>query len=454
MFALLLAAGCNSEPTEDLRNGIDQILATPSQLFLEVGETKTVEVTAVDEQGNPLTFAYEVTSTGAGITVRRDSTFLPIWVDDTTLQVPPQGERFRFIVEGTAYTSTSFTVSAGGEELVIPVQVIPQSGIEATFSNPTPALGEVVTITAPAGTRFSPTSVVTAPGDVQPFLVSVAADGSSLDVILPPNLTEAQLTISDVVADAAPDVPFAPTTTATITTPAVTAWTGTVSNPTPAANEEVTVTLTDATLAADASLILGAGNPTITNLTPTAVSFIPAPGSTGLLVINGVVLNALPQIPLNLPAAETDTITVGPVAAIGGTEDPGTAPTLITPGVGFSSVLFDQPDYANFVDHYYKLVVTQAGVYTVTMNWDIGADIDMFLCNEDLNFAECDFQAATGAHPEVGVYALDPGTYYIIGDDYAGDAAGTTLQINVDHAAPAPPAVVAAKAKATSVKRK
>ena len=465
VLALLVAAGCSGDSFEPLQGSIDRIVATPSQLFLEIGQTKTVEVGAVDDAGDPLTFAYEVTNVGAGIAVRRDSTFLPIYIDDTTLAVPPQGERFRFVVRGTAYTSTSFTVSAGGVSLVIPVQVIPQSTLEADISNQNPVLGEVVTITAPAGTRFSATSEVTQPdaGGAQPFLVSVAADGSSLDILLPPNLVDARLTISDVTTDAAPTVTFAPTTALGVTTPSVPTFTGTTSNLTPDVNEAITVTLSGSTFDPATTLLLGAGEPTITDLTATTVTFIPAPGTTALLVVNGVVLDELPEIPLSLPAPATDTISVSPdIPTTPGTDDPSTAPSLVVPGVDRSSVLFDKPpfDGATLFDAYYKLVITQDGVYTITLNWDIGADVDLFLCPEaGVDTFDCDFQAATGAHPEIGEYALAPGTYFVVADDFCGAvgcgaATGTTLQINVDHAAPAAPVVAAAKAKSAAAVRK
>ena len=131
LFALLAVVGCNSEPTEDLRGEPSQLVATPSQLFLEVGQTKEVIVGAVDQQGNPLDFNNEVTATGTGISVRRDSSFLPIFVNDSTLQAPATAARFKFLVTGSAYTSTSFTVSAGGLERQIPVQVVPQQGFAA-----------------------------------------------------------------------------------------------------------------------------------------------------------------------------------------------------------------------------------------------------------------------------------------------------------------------------------
>lgn len=461
VFALLLAAACSDDSFENLQGELDRLVAEPSQLFLQVGETKTVEVSGVDEQGNPLTFAFEVTNEGNGaIDVRRDSTFLPIYVDDTTLAVPAEGERFRFIVEGLSYSATSFTVSAGGQTIDIPVQVIPQTTLEAGISNQTPGLAEVVTITAPAGTHFSPTSVVTQPDPTgaQPFIVSIAADGSSLDVLLPPNLVDAQLTITDVASDAAPTVTFAPTTALGVTTTEIPNFTGTTSNLTPAVNEPVTVTLTGATFDPGATLILGATPPTITDLTATTVTFIPNPGTTALLNVNGIVLDALPQIPVTLPAPITDTITVSAeVPTIAGTDDPGTAPTLITPVVDRSSVLFDKPpfDGAAVFDVFYELVITETGLYTLTLNWDVGSDIDLFLCPAPGAITgACNFDAATGNHPEILETELAPGTYYLVADDFGADAVGTTLQINVDHAAPEAPAVRAAKANSVAAARK
>jgi hypothetical protein len=150
------------------------------------------------------------------------------------------------------------------------------------------------------------------------------------------------------------------------------------------------------------------------------------------------------------------------VPTIAGTETFGTAPSLITPIEGGSSLLFDKPAYDNAsrIDAYYELTVTQAGVYDVTVNWDIGTDIDLFLCPAaGVATFDCDFQAATGAHPEHGVYELTPGIYYVVVEDFGvftppstatPDAAGTTLQINVDHA---PPAAPAALTRASSVRR-
>jgi hypothetical protein len=244
LFALLVLAGCSSEPTDDLRNGPSEILASPSQLFLEVGATKTVEVGAVDAQGNPLQFNYEVTETGPGIAVRRDSTFLPIFVDDSTLQAPPTAERFRFIVEGTGYAATSFTVSAGGLDVVIPVQIVPEQGLAATFDDDTVDLGQVVTLTAPAGVTFADTAFLTIGTDV---LTVLSQDATTFTFIPPPSVNS-PVTVNGVLSASAPGNAFAPATQAALVTPLIDTVDVTYSTVAPAIDQPVTMTVTTSSL--------------------------------------------------------------------------------------------------------------------------------------------------------------------------------------------------------------
>ncbi|MBA3496405.1 MAG: hypothetical protein H0T86_04810, partial [Gemmatimonadales bacterium] len=415
LFALLLAAGCGTEPTDDLRNGAVRIEAAPSQIFLQLDETKTVDVTAVDSQGNRISTAYEVTSTGPGITVVRDSSYLPVFVDDSTLGAPPEAPTFRFRVTATGYGASSFTVSAEGRDVTVPVQVVAQNTIEAEISDTAPALNEVVTITAPPGITFSPTTTVTLADTtaVQPAAVTVAPDGKSLTFLPPPNATGAQLVISDVVSDGAPGVPFSPSTAARITTPRLTVFDGTVSNLAPAANEAITITLNGTTFDPfTATFAVGATPATLIGATANTATVIPAPGSTGLLFINGAVIDTLPQFLLTLSNAETDTLTVGPAGTAAGTDDPSTAPSLAVPDSGFSAPFFDTADFVASPDRFYKLVVTAAGDYTISLGFGTGSDIDLFLCPAPGAIdGSCDFQAALSNNPEVGVYTLTPGTY-------------------------------------------
>jgi hypothetical protein len=247
LFALLVLVGCNSEPTDSLRGGPTELVATPTHLFLELGGVKNVEVGSVDDQGNPIDLNYEVTATGPGITVRRDSSFLPIFVDDSTLQAPAVGPRFRFIVEGTAYAASSFTVSAGGLTLEVPVQVVPQTGFAGTFDKPVAVLGDTITLTAAPGTAFTETAELRLPGvadtiPLHPLIVARGENGSSLSFIAPPNVN-GPLIITEVTSVSAPDLVFSPATDAVLQTPLIDTVDVTYSTTTPALNQTVTMTV-------------------------------------------------------------------------------------------------------------------------------------------------------------------------------------------------------------------
>jgi hypothetical protein len=568
LFALLAVVGCSSEPTEDLRGGIDHLEASPTQLFLEVGQTKTVQVGAVDAQGNPLDFNYEVTATGPGITVRRDSSFLPIFVNDSTLQAPATGPRFRFIVEGAAYNASSFTVSAGGQEIVIPVQVIPQAGLAATFDDDTVDLGQVVALTAPAGITFTEDAFLTIGTDT---LTIVSQDASTITFIPPPSVNS-PVTINGVLSASTPDtinpIVYSPATQTPLVTPLIDtvdvtystvaptlgqtvtltspnpliqlvvdsivfpgqlpgregdpqnivvapdsnsltfqappniAGNGTVvnfhfpgdylralptrpvvtgqsigltlpagtSNAAPGVAEPVTLTAPagfhfdtslDTTFSEVGDTVLGiashlavalAGNPTyITDIAAdgSTLEFVPIPGSIGIPQVDGVVPDASPSNILTMPTdTELRVDSLIPVAP--GTDDPATAPSLPVPPPGEATVFFDLPDFETTLDRIYRIDITQAGTYTITMDWNIGDDVDMFVCpteeflfdadslDPDLSTGTslCSFQAATGAHPEVGTFDLTPGDYFIWADDFgqavdAVPAIGTRLAIVV-----------------------
>ena len=176
-----------------------------------------------------------------------------------------------------------------------------------------------------------------------------------------------------------------------------------------------------------------------------SVSFVPLPGSAGIPQIDGVVPDASPLNILTMPA-EGDVTVPAEVPTLAGSDDPSTAPPLDTPAEGALSVLFDRPDYESpaapacifgTTCSFYELTVTEAGLYTITMDWNVGGDIDMYLCPDPGAITgSCDFQAATGAHPEIGAYELTPGTYFVVLDDFAGDAAGTTIVLSIQHDPP------------------
>ncbi|MGH7499837.1 MAG: hypothetical protein ACREL3_13420 [Gemmatimonadales bacterium] len=243
LCALLLVVGCNGDPTDPLRNGVDKLVASPSQMFIELGERKVVQVGAVDAQGNPLEFDYLVTATGSGITVARDSTYLPVYVNDTLLAVPPEAPVFQFNVVATGYGNTSFTVSAGGKDVVIPVQVVPQNQLGAAFSSTTPALGDTITLTLDQGAVFSDTSTFTlAGGTVAPKIVERDVNGTFIRFLAPPNVNSG-MTITGVTSTADPTLIFTPTTSELLQTPFIDSVDVVFSNATPTVGQTVTATL-------------------------------------------------------------------------------------------------------------------------------------------------------------------------------------------------------------------
>ena len=215
--------------------------------------------------------------------------------------------------------------------------------------------------------------------------------------------------------------------------------TGTFSNATPALNEPVTLTAEGYTFMPDAVVTVGADPAGIISNDGTSITFVPTPGSTGPALVDNVSINFLPDVPLSLTTSAELTVPAGPV---GGTTDPSTAPTVATPAAGAHTIFYDTPDFAASLDHWYKLTITEAGTYTISMDWDIGDDIDMFVCPAPgAIVAECNFAGATADHPELQDYELTPGDWYIIADDFGQAAGGTAaigalLTIEVSHATP------------------
>ena len=227
---------------------------------------------------------------------------------------------------------------------------------------------------------------------------------------------------------------FAPSTDVRFTTPELKVFDGTVSTLAPAANQPVTITLIGATFdPATAVITVGADTALLIGATANTATIIPSPSATGLIFFSGVVVDTLPQFALTLSNALTDTVVVGAAGTTAGTDDQATAPSLAVPDPGFSAPFSDVPDFATTPDHFYKLVVPADGDYTISTNWDIGSDIDQFVCPAPVpaDFSNCDFAAATGNQPESSIYTLTAGTYFVVDEDFGGDAAGATVTITV-----------------------
>ncbi|HET6797179.1 MAG TPA: hypothetical protein VFH40_08475 [Gemmatimonadales bacterium] len=454
VLVLSVAAASCGDPTGDLRGNVDKLVATPSAVTLDQGATQNVVVRAVDEQGNEVIAPVDAISVNPAnlVTVTIDSSFLA--GTDTTGQAQiPTPTKTQLVVTGVDRNAGTITVSAAGKTLDIPVRVVPVSTeFDATFSNQAPALAEQVTLTAPAGFTFTDSSVVSFPGAPNP-LVSVAPDGSSL-TFLPAANTVGHATITHVVPNYAPGFSLEFTTIDTIATPIFDSLDVVFSTTTPTPGQQVTMTAPTGFRIQPTAAIAVAGIPAIVNsiaADSSSVTFQITPGTVGGVTIDSAVISVLPEFPLSINAR--DTIIGAPLTALGGTNSPASAPITNAPGLGFSAAIFD---VGSFVGNdivgdcdascpskaqYYRLNITEAGDYTVSLDWDDpNTDLDGFLCN-DAACSAPQLLGSGGDHPEATSFtALTPGTYFIdaVLFDNIGPVPGT-VTITITHDVPAGP---------------
>ena len=235
-----------------------------------------------------------------------------------------------------------------------------------------------------------------------------------------------------------PNYPLTLGTTAKVVTPVIDSIPGNLSATTLAANDPVTINITDPafTVGAGSSVLVGAdATPVVLSVAGdgSSMRFLPTPGSSGVVTVDGVSIAGFSlSLPVKAPSITVDTI----VPALG-SDDPGTAPPLPMPGaVGETTAFWDTPDFdplTGTVDHFYGFNVPANGNYSVTINWDVGDDIDGILCTD----ATCsafvpgvdtdppnpfgpEFIMATGDQPETGVFPLSPASHVLLVEDFGG----------------------------------
>lgn len=312
-----------------------------------------------------------------------------------------------------AEPSTVFIDQGDVQEVI--VRVVDEAGdpLAAEWEVTNPGSG----ISVERNPNFQPTTAGAPLESEAQFIVTAGAS---------PGATSFTVSVGDISTDIAVNIMPASLGSATF------------SNATPALNEPVTLTAEGFTFLPDAVVTVGTGPAGIVGNDGTSITFVPQPGSTGPALIDNVAVNFLPDIPLSLTTDAEITVPAGPV---GGTEDPATAPVIPNPPPGGQSFFFDNPDFAATPDHWYQLTVTEAGLYTISVDWDIGSDIDLIICEGQpaADFSNCPL-FSFASHPEVVEAELAPGTYLILVEDFTGidpgipDAVGSTVEIHVTHA--------------------
>lgn len=321
LAASLGVVSCNGDPTGDFRNGPSRINAVPTSLFIDQGDDAAVTVTLVDDQGDPLAGDFEIATQGSGITVARNDAFL-----GTTVGAPLESQAQFVITAGDTPTPSSFTLTAGGLSIDIPVVVTPTAIATSVFSNATPAVNEPVTLTA-EGYTFQPDAAISFAG-TPAIVLGISEDGGAL-------------------------------------------------------------------------------------------TFLPAPGTTGAAEVENISINFLPSAPLTLETATE--LTVADVVPLAGTGAPGTAPALTVAPVGETSTFYDGGtyDYAaplfgtTFPARLYSFTVPADGDYTFSLDWAGGVeDLGVYFFLPD-GSTETGTAADGASNPEESTSTFTAGTYLL-----------------------------------------
>jgi len=218
----------------------------------------------------------------------------------------------------------------------------------------------------------------------------------------------------------------------------------TFSNAAPAQNEIVTITAPAGFSFANVSgVVSGADTGVVVAHAAdgSTVSFVARPGldtvpTVNTLTIVGASSALYPTVPLTLPTV--DSMTVAPVASLAGTGAPGSAPSFAGPLAGTVTAFFDKGTFSG-ADvtgaggsgaQYYKLVVTEAGDYSVSVGWDGATDVDGYVCpsSDPINAGgTCFFLGSGSANPEASILTLPPDTYSLNVISYHDPLTATTI---------------------------
>src|SRR5262245_7217151 len=231
VFGALAVLACSGDPTGN-ESTPTAIQSNPDVVFVTQGDSEPVVVQVLDEDGNVLQADFTTSDVGSGITVRLDPTYQQV----TTGNPIQRGSRF--FVKGVDLTSTSFKVSALGLTRTIDVTSV-TGALDAEITDSQPTLGDTVTITAPTGTFFTETSVLTFNGAAP---VVTAQDETTISFIPMPNIF-GPATVSNVGVTSNPDLHFDLTTPFNVQTDSILDIGTGISNTAPALGTPITLTL-------------------------------------------------------------------------------------------------------------------------------------------------------------------------------------------------------------------
>lgn len=453
LIAATVAVGaCSGDPTADLAGANPTILATPGAVWMTQDKTTTVLVQSIDATGAPIPGAWTATTVGP-LTATKDPNF----------QVSSTGgvnNSQQWIIAATAEGEGIVIFTGTGGTDTVRVRVAPAAtAFHATISNLNPAIAETLTVTAPAGTRFTATTTVNFVagaaatvnnGLASPGLLSMSTDSTSLKLLPAPNAA-GHLSITGI---------------ASIETPSLTSTASTVDSVHVATllnvpalfsanpindNVPVTITLPAGTKFRPTSQASFAGGNQFNAFVlsraadSTAITVVPVPGFDKAVTLTALRDARVASLSLTLPTAtnlhaSTAVTAANHIIKIGGA-DPivGAAiPDVQGPAatgqvvVFFDSLSHDGNDYVGdcgpvgtcFGEHL-RIHANYTGNVQIVTDWSGGTatttDLDVILVADDGAYDTPvhdingkSFAAATGSKPEGSTWPLVNGTTYVL----------------------------------------
>jgi hypothetical protein len=357
LFAVTLVVGaCGGDPTIDDAGTNLTIRATPGAVWTRHNSTPaTFLVDATDKLGGSTEGSWTVGAVTGPMTVVLDTSY-------QSTSNGPLGLAAQFIVTPTAAGDGSVVINGTGGPITVPVRIAPDTGnFSVTVSTATPALGQAVTLTAPAGIVFTgsteirffdgPLAADTNNGGLTfPAVGGLGADSSTVSFVPGPGASGV-MKVSGIASRSTPGNQSSARTVVTVTAPAAASVdtsnlpvTFSISNPT-------VLDTVVATIAAPYRFTSASANNLL--VTPTSggaaaaligfsadsqqISFIAPPGASGKMHFDRVVWQAAPGG--GYAGRSTSTLTSAPPpplnAVFSSTAPAVNAPITITMPAGF-----------------------------------------------------------------------------------------------------------------------
>ncbi len=399
------ATGCTSDPTAALRGSPDRVKSSRSFVNTVIGDSVSVKSWTLDEQGNTLTLLPTATSQNAAVAT--------ITVD-SVLTNQPQDQLFYF-VKGQGHGATIVIASVEGIADTIQIESFPA---QAVFVSPPDTVGSGDTGTFACEAQDTGGDPIT--GD--PFTCTYeSADTDVVEVVDSTGAWTAKAPGSSLItvtveggAEGVNLMTVEPGTFA-----------GTLSASTGVPGDIITVTKDAAgpDFDADTHVFFGGVEAFIDNLAAGAIDVaVPATLQSGTI---NLLFTGLGSGQLAQTAAWTSDPTPDDPYDPNGTPDIG--PVVAN---GNYYIVLTAAD----VDNFFTVANTTGGdlIITITASWFTDADVDVLWCNAGCAAWVGNFDAATGANPEVTTVTIGAGvTWNLLMNLYTGATSADNVKFTV-----------------------